>query len=89
MRRASHVADEQIEHAVVVYISCLAAHAEPSGVGHGLPDDITERSVAVISIQLIRNLEIVSDEQVGQSVLVEVPPNGRVADSEALNAGTP
>ena len=75
---ARHVGDEEVGAAVAVEIGHVGTHREPGGVGGGLPDDVGKGAVPIVAVESVRILEVISDVDVGESVIIEIPPGHRV-----------
>ena len=74
-----HVGDEEIDEAVVVHVARSAPIEENERVRQHAVDDVGERPVPVVVVELVGDAVVVGDVEVRPAVVVEVPPRRGVA----------
>ena len=75
--RRRHVRGQQIHEPVTVDVREVSAHREPGRVRQRLGHHVAEPTSALVVIELVRVPEVVGDIEVGQPVVVVVPPRRR------------
>ena len=76
---ARHVGNEKVGSAIAIEIRDIGTHREPRGMGSGLPYDVGESVVAIVAVETVRILEVISNVDIGEAVVVEIPPGDRVS----------
>ena len=74
-----HVGDQEVDQPVVVHVAQVRAHRGKRGVRQDAVDDVGERAVAVVVVELVGNAVVVCDVKIGPAVVVVVPPGGGMA----------
>ena len=75
MGAGRHVGSHDVEQAVVVDVSDIAAHGEPGRVREDRGAHIGEGAVAVVAVKAIGAVEVVGDVDIGPTIVVVIPPD--------------
>ncbi len=86
MRGPDHVGGHEINQSVVIEIANISAHRGPWSVRNDLPDNVGERAIAVVAIELVGAKIIIGDIEIRPAVTVEIPPERREREERAVDA---